>query len=73
MIGALKVFTPLWVLTGGGPAGATTTMIVYMFKQGFTFFEFGYASALAAILFVVVLFLTLLQWRMRRALVFYEE
>lgn len=73
VIGALKVFTPLWVLTGGGPAGATTTMIVYMFKQGFTFFEFGYASALAAILFVVVLFLTLLQWRMRRALVFYEE
>lgn len=73
VIGALKVFTPIWVLTGGGPAGATTTMIVYMFKQGFTFFEFGYASALAAILFVVVLILTLLQWRMRRALVFYEE
>lgn len=73
VIGALKVFTPIWVLTGGGPAGATTTMIVYMFKQGFTFFEFGYASALAAILFVVVLILTLVQWRMRRALVFYEE
>ncbi|OOV11953.1 sugar ABC transporter permease [Deinococcus sp. LM3] len=73
VIGALKVFTPIWVLTGGGPASATTTLIVYMFKQGFTFFEFGYASALAAILFVVVLLLTLLQWRMRRALVFYEE
>ena len=73
VIGALKVFTPIWVLTGGGPAGATTTLIVYMFKQGFTFFEFGYASAIAVTLFVMVLLLTLLQWRLRKALVFYEN
>ena len=72
VIGALKVFTPIWVLTGGGPAGATTTLIVAMFKQGFTFFEFGYASAIAAVLFLAVLLLTLLQWRLRKALVFYE-
>ncbi|EYB68114.1 ABC transporter permease [Deinococcus phoenicis] len=73
VIGALKVFTPIWVLTGGGPAGATTTLIVAMFKQGFTFFEFGYASAIAAVLFFAVLLLTLLQWRLRKALVFYED
>ena len=73
LIGALKLFTPVYVLTGGGPAGATTTLIVYMFKQGFEFFEFGYASTIATVLFVVVLGLTLLQWNLRRRLVFYEN
>ncbi|RJF75223.1 sugar ABC transporter permease [Deinococcus cavernae] len=73
VIGALKVFTPIWVLTGGGPANATTTLIVQMFKQGFTFFEFGYASAIATVLFLAVLLLTVLQWQLRQRLVFYED
>jgi multiple sugar transport system permease protein len=72
LIGALKLFTPVYVLTGGGPADATTTLIVYMFKQGFQFFEFGYASAVATVLFVIVLALTVAQWSLRRRLVFYE-
>jgi len=73
LIGALKLFAPVYVLTAGGPADATTTLIVYMFKQGFQFFEFGYASAVAAVLFVIVLALTLAQWSLRRRLVFYED
>lgn len=73
VIGALKLFTPVYVLTGGGPAGATTTLIVYMFKQGFEFFEFGYASTIATVLFVLVLALTVAQWNLRRRLVFYED
>ena len=73
LIGALKLFTPVYVLTGGGPADATTTLIVLMFKQGFQFFEFGYASAVATVLFVIVLLLTLAQWSLRRRLVFYEN
>ncbi|UQN08743.1 carbohydrate ABC transporter permease [Deinococcus sp. QL22] len=73
LIGALKLFTPVYVLTGGGPADATTTLILYMFKQGFQFFEFGYASAVATVLFVAVLGLTLAQWALRRRLVFYED
>lgn len=73
LIGALKLFTPVYVLTGGGPADATTTLIVYMFKQGFQFFEFGYASAVATVLFALVLVLTLAQWSLRRRLVFYED
>ncbi|MGI8748320.1 MAG: carbohydrate ABC transporter permease [Deinococcus sp.] len=73
LIGALKVFTPIFVLTGGGPADSTTTLILYMFKQGFQFFEFGYASAVAVVLFVLVLALTLAQWSLRRRLVFYED
>lgn len=73
LIGALKLFTPVYVLTGGGPADSTTTLMLYMYKQGFGFFEFGYASAVAAVLFVVVLALTLAQWSIRRRLVFYED
>ena len=44
-----------------------------MFKQGFTFFEFGYASAIATVLFIAVLLLTLMQWQLRKRLVFYED
>ncbi|GGJ78942.1 carbohydrate ABC transporter permease [Deinococcus aquiradiocola] len=73
LIGALKVFTPIWVLTGGGPSNATTTLLVYMYKQGFGFFDFGYASVIAAVLFVLILVTTVLQWNLRRRLVFYEE
>ncbi|ADH65205.1 binding-protein-dependent transport systems inner membrane component (plasmid) [Allomeiothermus silvanus DSM 9946] len=73
LIGALKLFTPVFVLTGGGPAGATTTLILFMYKQGFSFFEFGYASTVAVVLFVVVLGLTVLQWNLRKRLVFYEN
>lgn len=72
LIGALKLFTPVFVLTGGGPAEATTTLIIFMYKQGFGFFEFGYASAVAVVLFVAVLGLTLAQWNLRKRLVFYE-
>ena len=73
LIGALKVFTPIWVLTGGGPSSATTTLLVYMYKQGFGFFDFGYASVIAAVLFTLILATTALQWNLRRKLVFYEE
>lgn len=73
LIGALKVFTPIWVLTGGGPSNATTTLLVYMYKQGFSFFDFGYASVIAAVLFALILLTTALQWNLRRRLVFYED
>lgn len=72
LIGALKLFTPVFVLTGGGPAEATTTLIIFMYKQGFGFFEFGYASAVAVVLFVAVLGFTVAQWNLRKRLVFYE-
>ncbi len=72
LIGSLKVFTPIWVLTGGGPANRTTTLLMQMYKQGFSFFDFGYASAIATVLFALVLALTVAQWSLRRRLVFYE-
>ena len=59
MIGALQLFDMVWVMTGGGPLGASTTMAINMFKSGFKSQQMGYGSALAVILFVFGLVLAL--------------
>ncbi|MBP7964677.1 MAG: sugar ABC transporter permease [Caldilineaceae bacterium] len=73
VIGSLKVFDHIVLLTGGGPANATLVLVNYIYLQGFQFFETGYASALAVVLFLVTLVLTLLQWSMRRRFVYHEQ
>jgi raffinose/stachyose/melibiose transport system permease protein len=52
VIGSLQVFDVVWILTGGGPGNASSTMATYMFLDGFRSLEFGYGSAIAVILFV---------------------
>ena len=59
MIGALQLFDMVWVMTKGGPAGASNTMAILMFKAGFTKQQMGYGSALAVILFLCALVLAL--------------
>ena len=59
MIGALQLFDMIWVMTKGGPVGASNTMAIQMFKSGFTSQQMGYGSALAVILFVCALVLAL--------------
>ena len=59
MIGALQLFDMIWVMTKGGPVGASNTMAILMFKSGFTSQQMGYGSALAVILFVCALVLAL--------------
>ena len=51
VIGSLQVFDVVWILTGGGPGDASTTMATYLFLDGFRSLEFGYGSAIAVILF----------------------
>jgi raffinose/stachyose/melibiose transport system permease protein len=53
MIGALQLFDVIWVITGGGPANASSTMATYMINVGFYRSQFGYGSAIAVILFAV--------------------
>lgn len=53
MIGSLQLFDVVWVMTGGGPANASTTMATYMINVGFYRSKFGYGSAVAVILFVI--------------------
>ncbi|RNF49600.1 sugar ABC transporter permease [Marinomonas hwangdonensis] len=65
-IGALSLFTQVNILTGGGPNGSTTTIIQYMFSNGFSSQKIGYASAVSVIFFIAVASLGLLQRRLMR-------
>jgi multiple sugar transport system permease protein len=59
------------LMTGGGPGTATTVLSYYVYLNGFRFYQFGYASAMAWAMFLVVLVLTLILWRFQRRGVFY--
>jgi len=72
-IGTLQIFQESYIMTEGGPADSTLFYAYYLFKQAFQFFRMGYASALAWILFVVVLALTLLQLWLSKTWVHYDQ
>jgi len=61
VIGTFKAFNHIFVMTQGGPQDATTTASILIFQQLYNFNRYGYAAALAFILFTVILALTLLQ------------
>jgi ABC-type sugar transport system permease subunit len=48
-------FSTIYILTGGGPAGRTDILVTFVYRNGFQFFEFGYAAALSVMLFAIVL------------------
>lgn len=72
-IDSLKVFTSIYVITGGGPAKSTYVLVYYLYQQAFGNYQFGYASAIAVVLFVIIMAFTMLQWNIRRRWVFYEQ
>jgi multiple sugar transport system permease protein len=72
IIGTLQTFTQAYVMTGGGPANATLFYILYLYKNAFNWFEMGYASALAWVLFAIILALTLILLRSSTRWVYYE-
>ncbi len=63
IIGSLQQFDVVWLLTGGGPVNATTTMATYMVQYGFQRSQLGFGSAVAVILFVVSLAFALVYQR----------
>ncbi|MEE1735565.1 sugar ABC transporter permease [Streptomyces sp. BE147] len=63
-IGTLQLFDEPYVLTGGGPDNSTLTVTMYLYNNGFKYFDFGYASALAYALALIVAVLGLLQVRL---------
>lgn len=73
IIGSLKVFSNVYLLTGGGPADSTLLIVYYIYVKAFREYEFGYAAAVAMILFFILLILTVIQWQMRRRLVYAED
>jgi multiple sugar transport system permease protein len=72
IIASFQVFTQVEVLTEGGPNNATLTQVLYLYRKGFQDFQFGYASALAWALFVVILIFTILVVRSSESWVHYE-
>lgn len=72
LIGAFQVFEYTYVMTGGGPVYATLTIVLHIYNNAFRSFLMGYASALAYVLFFILLSLTLIQLRFQRRWVHYE-
>lgn len=66
LIGWMQFFDEPYVLTRGGPTGATTSISLYIYQQGFQFNEFGFASAASLVLFVLIFVVTAIQLRSRR-------
>ena len=66
VIGSLQAFAPPYIITGGGPADATRLFVYHVFEAGFGQMDFGYASALAFLMFLVILVLTVVQLRLGR-------
>lgn len=72
-IGAMKVFGQVYVMTGGGPGESTKVLVYYIWETAFKLFDIGYASAIAFVLFFILLAFTILSWVVRKRWVFYEE
>lgn len=71
IIVSFQIFGIIFVLTKGGPANATSVYIYNLYQSAFVLGNFGYSAALAWVLFVVILCLTLFQWRLQKKWVFY--
>ncbi len=63
IIGGFQAFGAQYVMTQGGPAGSTTTIVYYIFLNAFQWFKMGYASAIAWFLFLLMFLVTVLQFR----------
>ena len=72
VIGSFQSFTSAYIITGGGPMNATLFYILYLYRQAFQYFKMGYASALALVLFVIILSLTLVVFSSAGSRVYYE-
>jgi multiple sugar transport system permease protein len=81
IIGSFQIFTPVFIMNAGsygqgataGPLDSLLFWVIYIYQQGFLFFRMGYASALSWLLFLVLVILTLVQFRVAQRWVYYED
>jgi len=72
IISSYQVFTQSFVMTEGGPNNATLTLVLFLYSRAFLMARFGYAAAIAWLLFLIILLLTLFLLRSSQVAVFYE-
>lgn len=72
VIGGVQAFTQAFVMTQGGPLNSTLLYALYLYQNAFAFLKMGYASALAWFMFIIILVITLVQFRLARTWVYYE-
>ncbi|MDE0077811.1 MAG: sugar ABC transporter permease [Caldilineaceae bacterium] len=63
-INSFQVFTQAYIMTEGGPADSTLFYVLYLYRHAFNYFKMGYASAMAWLLFIVIVVLTYIQFRL---------
>jgi len=72
-IGGFQAFAQVYLMTKGGPADATNVLIYYIYQNAFQWFRMGYAGALSWVLFMIILAVTIFQWRMQARWVHYDR
>ncbi len=72
IIGSWQVFTQALIVTNGGPRDSTLFILLHLYRTGFEYFQMGYASAIAWVLFMIILLFTILQFGVARRWVYYE-
>ena len=72
-ISSFQVFDLIYLMTQGGPLNSTNVLVYAIYQNAFEYFNVGKASAIAYVLFVIILILTLVQWNLRKKLVYNED
>jgi len=72
-ISSFQVFDLIYLMTEGGPFDSTNVLVYAIYKNAFEYFNVGKASAIAYVLFTIILILTLIQWNLRKKVVYNEK
>src|SRR5574344_986578 len=72
-ISSFQVFDLIYMMTQGGPLDSTNVLVYAVYKNAFEYFKTGAASAIAYVLFVIILVLTIIQWKLRKKFVYTEQ
>ncbi len=72
LINSFQVFDQVWIMTGGGPAGATSVIVEQIVKHAFSYGQMGYAATISWVLFLLVFVVTVVQMRLQRRWVTYD-
>lgn len=71
IIQSFQVFIAVFIMTKGGPGSSTTVLTYYAYRTGFDFYQMGYSSAMAWVLFLIIFAVTFLQWKGQQKWVHY--